>query len=101
MKSLKIILICVVFILLASVGFTEVVEKTIKVDKENPFLIQLDNEYGVINFDHLKHIENVKCMECHVKFIEVKLNKEVGHNYCKACHKQKALNIKCSTCHNK
>lgn len=67
-------------------------------------VMTFENKKGTITFNHKAHQEKLggDCTKCHQgtpgKF---GINKDFGHNTCKACHKEMNGPTKCNDCHKK
>ena len=67
-------------------------------------VMTFENTKGTITFNHKAHQEKLggDCSKCHAgtpgKF---EVNKDFGHNTCKACHKEMNGPTKCDGCHKK
>lgn len=65
-----------------------------------------ENSKGNITFNHKAHQERLKgdCAKCHgdtTPPAKIEVNKDFGHNTCKACHKEMNGPTKCNDCHKK
>lgn len=69
-----------------------------------PETIVLKASYGNIIFPHVKHAGSFKCATCHGEGTPglFELNKAIGHDLCKGCHKEKGIGpTDCKGCHKK
>lgn len=85
--------------------FLALVSATVAVAAENDSeVMTFENKKGTITFNHKAHQEKLAgdCSKCHEgtpgKF---GINKDFGHNTCKACHKEMNGPTKCNECHQK
>jgi len=63
-----------------------------------------ENKKGTVTFDHKAHQDRVNgdCAKCHEGTpAKIEVNKDFGHNTCKACHKEMNGPTKCNDCHKK
>lgn len=81
---------------------------TVVLGSDDPTFTKVyENSKGVVTFNHTLHSENIPdCKTCHViKDVPLVVNKDFGHDVCKACHKNQINNdnapTKCNGCHVK
>jgi len=63
-----------------------------------------ENSKGNVTFNHKAHQEKLggDCSKCHQgEPAKIEVNKDYGHNVCKACHKEMNGPTKCNDCHKK
>jgi hypothetical protein len=67
-------------------------------------VVVYENSKGNITFNHKAHQERVAgdCTKCHEGTpAKIAVDKDFGHNVCKACHKEMNGPTKCNDCHKK
>lgn len=69
-------------------------------------VVTYENKKGTITFQHKAHQERLggDCAKCHEGTpAKIAVDKDFGHNTCKACHKEMGGNAptKCNGCHQK
>ena len=82
------------------------------INPEADFSKTYDNRRGAVEFNHAAHVQTIgdegDCASCHEMisgFTEV--NKDYGHNFCRACHKGinseygTSAPVTCTGCHQK
>jgi hypothetical protein len=62
-----------------------------------------ENKKGTVTFNHKAHQEKLgDCAKCHEgEPAKIEVDKDFGHNTCKACHKEMNGPTKCNDCHKK
>jgi len=66
-------------------------------------VVTYENSKGTVTFNHKAHQEKLgDCAKCHEGTpAKIEVNKDFGHNTCKACHKEMNGPTKCNDCHKK
>lgn len=101
MRKIMMFIICLIFMSVSVFAVEEV-----NVPAPQDFQKVYMNSMGNVTFDHTTHSNLSECSICHIEaltFGEV-VSKNVGHKFCKACHKKdeaKVAPTKCKECHVK